>query len=381
MLDRLTRFALLLLIGAYVPFVLACAATIGFGAYWLTRFALGLDARPRAFVAVALSLDLVVLGLIFALLVGLLPLLFRNPSEPLDEFLLKPAHHPRLFALLGRICKRLRCRPPDVVALIPGEQTSIGDIDFRRPDGSLEHRRRTLILGAALVIHLRADEFATVLCHEIAHAAGGDTRLSRFADRFFRSLSTQLGLLKPDRDSPWLQIVLNSVLWAYFFLFVLVYGADSRRRERRADRLAAEICGPQNLRNALIKTHLAAYIPELGMDSLIGEFAIGEQEAANIYREYRRRWDTLPVARRMDAENHMFMQRPSLFSTHPVLADRIRALRGLDAREWTLDKPATSLFGDWELLEVHMTQLLIPRLRAAFNQYLRDLDREARAGR
>ena len=43
---------------------------------------------------------------------------------------------------------------------------------------------RTLVVGAGLLVHLRIDELTTILCHEMAHARAGDTRLCRLATRF-----------------------------------------------------------------------------------------------------------------------------------------------------------------------------------------------------
>lgn len=378
----MSRAALLFVIVLYVPFVLGLAAGLGWVGYWLTQivFTHAFSFRGLAILLV-LSYDLVALVLMVLLLIGLLPLILRHEAETLGGEVLQPQHHPKLFGLLDRICKRLQCRPPEHVILHPTEETSIGDVDLRAEDGTRRRAQRVLYLGAGLIVNLRADEYATILCHEIAHAATGDTAFSRFTRRFFRAQQAALCVTSYDDESPWVQRLIHWLLIGYYLLYLLAYAADARRRERRADRMAAEICGPQNIRNALIKSYLASYIPDLTMEAMFKEFAQREHPTENIYGEYRRRWATLPEPRRVEAENRMFMETPSLLATHPVLAQRIKALSDVQAREWTFAQPATALFGDWPKLEARMTSLLLPGLRKAYEEYWEQAVRAAQRGR
>lgn len=376
------RLGLFTVIAMYVPFVLACAAGLAYVAYLLTAMLFShWEYGGRLGAALVFSFDLAALMLILLLLLGLLPLFFRRDAEAVWGLTLDPQQHLRLFRLLERICTRLQCRPPDRVVLHPTEETWIGDVDLRDDNGAVQRAQRVLILGAGLIVHLRADEFTTVLCHEIAHAATGDTAFGRFSERFYRSQMTALGATDYDNESPLIQRLVHWLLIGYFLLFLLAYASDSRRREWRADRMAAEICGPQNVRHTLIKTHLAGYVPELTMQSMYMEFAQKSSEMENIYSEYRRRWKELPERMRTDAENRMFLEQPQRLSTHPVLAQRIKALNDVEAKELNLAQPATALFGEWESLEARMTQTLLPMLRAAYEEHLKQMDRQLRRGR
>lgn len=386
-LFRLNRGFLYALMLLYVPAVLALVAALLGAGYWLTSLYLqGAASSGSAFALLArvglfvLVIDLALLVSSVVLLFGLLPLFFRRVESPTGgERLIRPSH-PNFFGLLDRICKRMNVRPPDQVILDPFDNASISDIDEQIDDGSVNRDVRTLVIGAGLVVHLRVDELATILCHEIAHAATGDTRMGLFADRFYRSLVAAISGHAEDNRG-WIAAIVYYILVGYAHLFSLVYLADSRYREYRADRIAAEICGPQNVRNALTRSMLLAYLPNLRIGSLLAEYAANEREMKNLYAEHRRRWEQIPEHRRAEAESAMFMETGKIWDSHPPLSKRIRNLADVTAREWQVDRPAADLFRAWQGYEEKMTQQLVAFGRAFHDLHMRQIDRELRLGR
>jgi hypothetical protein len=183
-----------------------------------------------------------------------------------------------------------------------------------------------------------------------------------------------------EEEGGWANWLMLLALFAYYRVFALLYSADGRRREHRADRMSAEICGPQNVRNALMKTHLTNYLPELTLEELFNEYCTSERDIKNIYQEHRNRWAQVPPARRQQAENEMFLEPPSVWSSHPCLSRRMRALAKVTAKEWVVDKPATRLFSRWAHWEQLITEKLITWGRAKFEEHINTLDRELRAG-
>jgi hypothetical protein len=387
-LHYVNRLILWVMMVLYVPLIVGVVVALCAGGYFITAFVVkrAVDFRPGwIWSAVgALAVDLCILGISLMLLLGLVPLLFRRVMPEGGGLRLRATDHPTLFQLISRFCKRFGTRQPDEVYLTPLDDTAIGDLTVEDEGGQIRKNIRTLWLGAALVVHLRADEFGTVLCHELAHAATGDTRFSQTADRFFRSMAAAIELrqAEPDPDDTFMDRLLGGVivylLIAYYSLFRLFYTCDSRWRELRADRMSAEVCGPQNVRNALIRSCLCETVPELRLQDLFMEYFVNERDVQNVYREYRNRWKNLPAARVQEVENAIFMYRRSAWDSHPSMPERIRALRRVTAKEWVVDKPATALFHNWSALERAITRELVTWGRSAFAAHLERLDRELR---
>lgn len=382
--PRLIRASMIGLMLAYVPFVLALAGAMLLGTFLFNvEFFSSMNDRNfrtlgRATLGI-LALDAVVLAASVLLLLGMLPLFFRRVYNDLPGMPLDLAKHPNLKALLERVCERLRTPMPCAVFISPFDDTSIADM-YREVEPGKRRYVRTLVLGAGLVCHLRVDEFATIVCHEIAHAAGGDTRWSRWADRLYRSLGTQIGYFTDgaDEEPGWMERVLAWMISIYFRAFALLYLADSRQCEFRADRVSARICGPQNVRNALIKVHLREQLEELAIARLWRDIAREGRSVDSLYEEHRRRWRELPAVRRERAENAMFQEQTSWWSSHPMLADRIRPLSAVRAKELSLPQPATRLFHNWSGIERHMTAQLLRLGRAIANAEQKYMDQALR---
>jgi len=380
--HRATKLLLVGLMILFVVLVPASAAGLCYGGYRLTRAALhgwtalGFGLHAKMMLAV-LAIDLAIVGVSMALLLGLFPLVFLRPDEKPPGKLLSRTEHPRLFTLIDRMSKRLDVRAPDVCLLSPFDEAFICDLVVVEREGARPRPVRALALGAGFVVHSRLDEFATIICHELAHAAAGDTRAARRIHRFYRAMQVQMGLIAGGESEPnLLDRTIARLLLGYYALFSLLHAHESRCCEYRADRVAAEVCGPQNTRNMLIKAHLIGFIPELGIESLVRELSMTESPMENVYQEHRDRWQRLSRKRREQAENEMFMQKGSVRSSHPQLAQRLRSLAGVKAPELSAPAPAAQLFEDWNQLERDITQVLVRLGRAAFRFHLKSLDRQ-----
>lgn len=387
LLYRLNRLALYALLLLYVPLVLGVAAGVLVGLFYLDRYlirAILAGEGPSALVVIAVAVASLV-GLVFAglCLFGLLPLFFRRVDDPPNGLRLNARENPKLFALLERIGKRLGTPTPDQCLVGPTAQTYIADLALETEGGAVS-RERAIVLGAALIVHMTVAEITTILCHEMVHAAAGDTRLGRLADRFQHSLFYQMYHCLPSEeadDPEWPSKFLLALLVAYFRLYALLYAADCRYRELRADRVAAQVCGPQNVRNTLVKLGLVVYVPELSIDALLEHYVADQRDIRNLYQEHARRWAELTAARREAAESAMFLRPTSRWASHPCLSERIRNLADIDARELVADRPATSLFRAWEGIEEKLTAGIMDWGRWAFQNYLRQMDWAVRLGR
>lgn len=377
-LNRLLLYTVLL---AYVPGVLVLAgglvAVAYFSIVWTFPYLVQMLTIGWFLIGLlglwALSLGLAAL----LMLLGLLPLFFRELDDQPEGERLSPRQEPRFDALVRRLCQRLNIPPPDLYLLTWDDNASIGDLDYKDEQQRLIRKVRTLSVGAALVVRTRVDELATLLCHELAHAAAGDTRMSRRTHRFFQSMCTLVYLHEdePEDEPDFMRFVLRMLLSGYFYLFLWLYARECRYHELRADRVAAEICGPQNVRNMLMKAHLTGCLPELDIIELCRRFSEEDADPASLYREYEAGWAAVPPERRALAENEMFLEQTDMFGTHPCLSDRIRNLTDVRTKELANAQPATALFRFWEHLETKLTRRLMRWGRAEHKAMIAALNR------
>lgn len=324
-----------------------------------------------------LVLSMVVAGMVITLLAGLFTLFRRWHCPPVFGMPLSRDQHPGFFDLLDRVCRKIRVKPPKACYLSPFDEMSIGDRAIIDEQGQTQRNVRTLVVGAALLVHIRIDELTTILCHEMAHAKAGDIRFRRLINRFhFALVSAIEAQYQAEAEAErfaWLNGLLRLGLVGYYRWFGLLYCAHQRWCERRADRASAQICGQQHVRNALIKTHLTAYLPELSIEALLIEYSQDESDITSLYAEHRRRWEQLPTGRRREAENQMFLDRHSLYDSHPCLTERMRALKGVESKEISAPKPAARLFFQWNRLEEELTAVLVKRGRYLHRAYMNRL--------
>ncbi|WP_165864346.1 M48 family metalloprotease [Capsulimonas corticalis] len=234
---------------------------------------------------------------------------------------------PRLHRLIREIADAVGTAPPDRVQLEMMNNASVRLRGYRRAAG-----RTTLRLGYDLLASLTEPQFASVLAHEMAHAkcvqrgykgllAASVRRMDRlrcgldeFLEEFEGGSRTQH---RPARLL--LQI-------ARFFTRhgSRLLGARSRQDEFEADRLAAQACGAEMTRDALMRTHVSDYKGQ----NLAQRDRILQMERPGSYAS----WLTQRLRPEDDAERAK-LEAKALeesahddYSSHPALADRLAAL-------------------------------------------------------
>jgi heat shock protein HtpX len=175
--------------------------------------------------------------------------------------------------------------------------------------------RAAVAASTGLLDTLSREELAGVIAHELAHIKNRDTLTMGIAATIGGAISMfaqylQLGMLfggnRDNGGGPGFLASIVAMLIAPFAA-MLVQMAISRSREYQADRMGALICGnPMWLASALVKIHNAV------------------QRTPNMQAE------------RIPAAAHVFIINPltghgvdNLFSTHPNVENRIRALKEL----------------------------------------------------
>lgn len=379
---RLARFMVYTLMFLYIPLILAMVAGMIWLGYTLTS-AVFLTWRFPLAVLLVLALDTTLLASCVILLFGLLPLILRDSTEHAPGIEIRESENPRLFAVLRRIAARMETTVPNRFYLHHGRGASIGEMKLHDETGR-PIRQRVLQFGAALVLELRADEFIAILCHEIAHAAGGDTRLSRFAMRFYTSMMLAIGGHmedSPDGRGPGLfATAMQYLLLGYFLLFSLFFRMEDRAQELRADRRAAEVCGAEVTRNALIRVAALASFDTLDPWKIANRLAEREEPVQNLFDHYRKARAAISPARLTAAENDVLLTPHTLWSTHPRVTDRIKVIGSVTSRGISAAQPATALFTDWPRLEQTLSDEVMLFATAIHAAKLKKLDRDLRRG-
>lgn len=375
-----SRFIVYTLMFLYVPLILALVAGMIWLGYVLTSTAVFIWRSPLILMLV-LVLDATMFASCIILLFGLLPLILHNPSDHVPGIEIRESEHPKLFEVLRRIAARMETAVPAGFYLHHGRGASIAELLLKDETGRTV-RKRSLMFGAALVLELRADEFITILCHEIAHAAGGDTWLGQFSQRFYRSMILAIGghmLESPDGQKPGLfATAMQYLLLGYFLLFALFFRMEDRAQELRADRLAAEICGATVTRNTLIRIAALSSFDSLDPWRIANQLALHEKPVENLFDHYRKARAAISDSRLTAAENNVLLTPHTLWSTHPRITDRIRVISSVHARGVSSPLPATTLFNDWPRLEQMLSDEIMVFARAIHAARLKMLDRDLR---
>jgi heat shock protein HtpX len=212
-----------------------------------------------------------------------------------------PASAPELYEMVGRLAKNAGLPMPKVFLVRADQPNAFAT--GRNPDNA------AVAATTGILQVLDRDELEGVIAHELAHVKNRDTLTMTVAATVAGAISmlAQFGFFfggGRDRDNPLGPLgVLLAVLFAPLAA-MLIQMTISRTREYAADRMGAEISGnPLGLASALRKISAFAHRIEL------------------------------PSAERNPASAPLFIVNPlsgarmdNLFSTHPNVENRIRAL-------------------------------------------------------
>jgi Zn-dependent protease with chaperone function len=264
---------------------------------------------------------------------------------------------PQLWATVRDVAAQVGIRPPDEIWLIAESEVMVAE--FVRLFGVVRGRR-VLYLGAPLLVTFTMAELMAVIAHEFGHYARGDTWFTavisvgrrvveRATDRMDARSSRHVGMG-----------VVRMVFRGYFWPFMRVSRAIDRRTELQADRVAARVAGAVTTVDALralptvghawtcymvdcVEFHRA--MPRVP-DDITGHFGDFLAFHATCLAE---RFGPPP------------MPTPSVWDSHPPLADRVAALAALtithpvpDAVAAQAGLPADLLVPDLARVDTHI---------------------------
>jgi Zn-dependent protease with chaperone function len=254
---------------------------------------------------------------------------FRNRRPMVAGRRVRLETHDGLRQLLVEVCSRVGTRMPDNVLLIPEPQFYVTQSRLGTLDGPL--RGRTLALGLPLLKVLSTGELASVVSHEFAHFHGRDLPFSALTAPLYRGLETSVGSLMASQFMPgsaigWIirllvlpQVQFVQAMHWYFHSLNMIL---SRRRELRADWIAARCFGTTAASSALRLTHAAGAAFGEAIKSLPLEDPDG------FFSAWAGRWTKILST---GFDEQPAAEPESEFDSHPPLATRLAAMPFLSA--------------------------------------------------
>jgi hypothetical protein len=294
------------------------------------------------------------------------PLFARRGKGP-APLTIGPDEEPALRAFVDRIAEVVGAPKPRAIEVDCEVNAAAG---FRRGFWSLFTNDLKLIIGLPLAGGLDLRCFGGVLAHEFGHFAQGTgmrlTYLIRTINAWFARVVYERDAWD-ERLAAWsrggdlrLMIFLMAVrLFIWFsrrILWVLMHIGHGiscfamRQMEYDADSYEAQFAGS----SAFAETSRQMILLGIGSgraQHLLGEAWEQRQLARNLPGLGIAQARALPGSVRAEIEEAEAGGKTGLFDTHPSNADRIAAARRLDfPGVFTLETPATVLFGDYEAL-------------------------------
>ena len=231
---------------------------------------------------------------------------------------------PEFYALVGDLARRANLPMPKVYIMENAQPNAFAT--GRNPENA------AVAATTGLLQLLSKEEIAGVMAHELAHVKNRDTLIMTITATIAGAISMLAnfalffgGSQNNERQNPLGLVGTILLMFLAPMAAMLVQMLISRTREYEADRIGAEICGqPLWLASALNKLHKGA--------SLIDNMA----------------------AENNPATAHMFIVNPlhkrgvdSLFSTHPNMENRIKALqdmaKGMESGTMDFTAPAQDM--------------------------------------
>lgn len=252
---------------------------------------------------------------------------FRRPVSAVPALPVARGLSGSLERVVGEVCKAVGAAYPGVILLHAEPtffvtQTTALTLDERT------HGGRILAIGAPLLYSLGTGELKSILAHEFAHFTGKDTSYSRTVLPVYRSISAALQALQGVGGGSAVSVIVSVLMMVprlciitFIRYFAAIDSLLGRRREMRADKIAAAAFGDASFRRGLLET-----VRVMGFWSKKWETF---QPKGNFFQYLHDRL----VASQVEADALLSEERgkeEDVFDSHPTLATRLDSLEHVD---------------------------------------------------
>ncbi|OYU46568.1 MAG: peptidase M48, partial [Burkholderiales bacterium PBB4] len=237
-------------------------------------------------------------------------------DNPVDGEVLTEAQAPLLLRRVKHLAARMRTAAPDHI--VAGIDTNFFVTQAPLTVGNKTLTGRSLFMSIPLLRVLSMQEADAVLGHELAHFRGGDTRASALLGPKLQQYDHYVEGMRTGG----LTMVVYPFMQLYRMIFQWALSEDSRKREFRADYMAAKLVSPQAIAQSLIKISAYANYRANTENALFesdqqlqGALGIGSKVAQGLY----------PYAASDDFFDDMRTAHiPHPFDSHPPLDQRMK---------------------------------------------------------
>ncbi|MCW2760095.1 MAG: HtpX-like protease [Marmoricola sp.] len=325
--------AVTLLLGVYL-----LAAGIAVPLVWTAVFAL------RHGIAGALAGQLI--GIAALTTIGLMVALFQRTRTPdLTEpgTVLTEAEQPALWSEVRDLATTVGTRPPDEIRLLPDVNAAV--TEHSRMLG-LVSGRRTLFLGAPLLLGLTRQQLRSVLAHELGHYSGRHTALGGVTYRGREAISRVVDRF--GRDS-----VVGKIFYGYAQLYLWLTSAVGRQQEIEADDFSVEVAGRDAAMSALTELPVLGAAWEHYFEQFLGPVHASGKRPSRFFDGFAEILAAPKLQVALASFRNEYDEEPrSRYDSHPPLSTRIARFAAMPSDSLPLD-PAPAL----ALLDHHETAL------------------------
>ena len=260
------------------------------------------------------------LGLLWASLKAL----WSGPEPEPDGIRITEAEAPELFKALERIRRKVQGPPIHAVYL----QDEFNAAIRQRPRfGMLGGATNHLMIGLPLLMALDKVRVMAVLAHEYGHLRENHNRLSAW---IYRSRRAWIKLYEHTKeDTGAMGMATRSFLNWYFPRFAAKSFAMARQDEYEADRIAAQLLGPEVAAATLTEVEIKALWLAEEFWSLHWRSAVANPLPQGPFRSMQALLRLQPEPQfAQDALRRSLAVISDVVDTHPALRDRVEAISG-----------------------------------------------------
>ena len=301
--------AVVLLLGVYLLAVGIVAAIVGAAVYAI---------RNRYPEAVAGQL----IGLAFVTTVGLVAgvLHQRRTDSEMPGVVLDLEEHPRLWAEVRALAETVRTRPPDEIRLVPEVNAAVEE---QTQVLGLVRGRRTLYLGAPVLMGLSAQQVRSVVAHELGHYSNRHTSLGTVTYRGREAIGgvvDRFGARSP----------IGRIFGVYSEVYFSLTGSLSRQQELEADDFSVEVAGRDAAVAALSELPLLGAAWEHYFEQFVGPVHATGKRPSEFFEGFAHVLEAPRLQEALASFRTDFDDGPlSRYDSHPPLSARIARLRAL----------------------------------------------------
>lgn len=232
---------------------------------------------------------------------------------------------PIIWKHIELLAKKVGTKTPDTIIAGMEPNFFVTEASVVCLDGKITGRSLFISLPACRIITI--SEFTAIICHELGHFIGNDTKWSKKFFPIYKGSLDTLSLLNfSENEHGFLQLAkIPSLIFINFFIlaFEKAEKTISRSRELAADTIGAEITSIPTMGSALLKAHIFQYVWYFTQSEMKDALTAGKQ-ITNLSILFFRIYESLP-------EDFMKSEICKINTTHPTdnhppLSERLNTL-------------------------------------------------------